>query len=78
MELAEWRKILAHSLIKSGEVRHSGRGRPSISIEKKLQVLDHNLSVHQNQSEQTKLTIGLHLQRKGKDVKCPNVKVLLL
>lgn len=34
MELAEWRKILAHSLIKSGEVRHSGRGRPSISIEK--------------------------------------------
>ncbi|XP_060846533.1 piggyBac transposable element-derived protein 2-like [Rhopalosiphum padi] len=35
MELAEWRKILAHSLIKSGEVRHSGRGRPSISIEKK-------------------------------------------
>ncbi|KAL4107539.1 hypothetical protein QTP88_017871 [Uroleucon formosanum] len=25
MELAEWRKILVHSLIKSGEVRHSGK-----------------------------------------------------
>jgi len=36
IELAVWRKILAHSLIKFGEVRHSGRGRPSISVEKKI------------------------------------------
>lgn len=36
IELAVWRKILAHSLINSGEVRHSGRGRPSMSVEKKI------------------------------------------
>lgn len=36
IELADWRKTLAYSLIKSGEVRTSGRGRPSNSIETKI------------------------------------------
>uniref|UniRef100_A0A2S2Q203 PiggyBac transposable element-derived protein domain-containing protein n=1 Tax=Sipha flava TaxID=143950 RepID=A0A2S2Q203_9HEMI len=36
IELAEWRKRLTHSLIKSGQVRHSRRGKPSMSVETKI------------------------------------------
>ncbi|XP_025407636.1 piggyBac transposable element-derived protein 2-like isoform X2 [Sipha flava] len=36
IELADWRKQLAFTLIQSGQIRTSGRGRPSSSLEVKI------------------------------------------
>jgi len=36
IELPDWRKQLACSLVKSGQLRVSGRGRPSTSLEVKI------------------------------------------
>jgi len=43
--LADWRKNLGHSLIKSGQIRDSGWRRPSISVETKLLSIRPNNSV---------------------------------